>query len=58
MNFDYMAHLGDTEYLQKQINENDEIIIPRGNTVIHAGDKLIMLVKGEELEAVKRKLKL
>ena len=31
MNFDYMAHLGDTAYLQKQINENDEIIIPREN---------------------------
>lgn len=40
------------------IERRHEIIIPRGNTVIHAGDKLIMLVKGEELEAVKRKLKL
>ncbi|MBE6611380.1 MAG: hypothetical protein E7632_02705 [Ruminococcaceae bacterium] len=29
MKFDYMAHLGDTAYLQRQINDNAEIVIPR-----------------------------
>ena len=41
MNFDYMAHLGDTAYLQKQINENDEIIIPRENPL--TGDALWLI---------------
>ncbi|MBQ2708133.1 MAG: hypothetical protein IJF67_07690 [Clostridia bacterium] len=45
MNFDYMAHLGDTAYLQKQINENDEIIIPRKNPLT-----------GDELWLVRRRL--
>ena len=31
MGFDYIAHLGDTAYLQKLINENDEIVIPCEN---------------------------
>ena len=41
MNFDYMAHLGDTAYLQKQINENDEIIIPRENPL--TGDNFFLI---------------
>ena len=31
MTFDYIAHLGDTAYLQKLLNETGEIIIPREN---------------------------
>ena len=41
MGFDYIAHLGDTAYLQKLINENDEIVIPRKNPL--TGDALWLI---------------
>ena len=41
MGFDYIAHLGDTAYLQKLINENDEIVIPCENPL--TGDTLWLI---------------
>ena len=35
-----------------------EVVIPRGNTQIFAGDKLVVLVKGNELDLVRDRLKL
>lgn len=35
-----------------------EVVIPRGNTQIFAGDKLVVLVKGNELDRVRDRLKL
>jgi trk system potassium uptake protein TrkA len=40
------------------VERRHEMIIPRGNTEIMAGDKLIVLVKGDGLDAVYKKLKL
>ena len=35
-----------------------EVIIPRGNTQLFSGDKLVVLVKGNELDLVRDRLKL
>ena len=40
------------------VERRHEVIIPRGNTEIFAGDKLVVMVKGDGLEAVRKKLKL
>ncbi len=40
------------------VERQHEIIIPRGNTVLNAGDKLILLTKGDILGKVRDKLKL
>lgn len=40
------------------VERRHEVIIPRGNTEIMAGDKLVVLTKGDGLEAIRKKLKL
>lgn len=40
------------------IERRGEVIIPRGNTVLHAGDKLLIMAKNEVLYKVRDKLKL
>lgn len=40
------------------VERGGEAIIPRGNTRIYAGDKLLIVAKDEALHAVKEKLKL
>lgn len=40
------------------VERQHEVIIPRGNTEIIAGDKLVVLVKGDVLDKVRDKLKL
>lgn len=40
------------------VERDGETIIPRGNTKIYAGDKLLIVAKNEALHAVKEKLRL
>ena len=40
------------------IERRGEVIIPRGNTVLYAGDKLLIMAKNEVLYKVRDKLKL
>ena len=40
------------------VERKGETIIPRGNTRIYAGDKLLIVAKNEALHAVKEKLRL
>jgi cell volume regulation protein A len=38
------------------IGRDDDLVLPNGNTVIHAGDRLLLLSKAAEHEAIKRLL--
>ena len=68
--FKYIAALGQGEATLHEImlpenfaysgavERQFEVVIPRGNTQIFAGDKLVVLVKGNELDLVRDRLKL